>query len=139
MSHQLRHFVPPKCPNRPKYHGFRGIQKIVSIISIISTVTACRLPLTAAAALPIMKENPEQLRTRVRGFTSYRQSNQERTKSEPLPREGREGACKISAGAAQNDRPNPSQRYKQNQTRDRLHRGYRLPAPRRTETRYSEP
>lgn len=39
------------------------------------------------------------------------------------------GACKISAGAAQNDRPNPSQRYKQNQTRDRPHRGYRLPAP----------
>ena len=49
------------------------------------------------------------------------------------------GACKISAGAAQNDRPNPSQRYKQNQTRDRPHRGYRLPAPRRSETRYSEP
>lgn len=41
----------------------------------------------------------------------------ERTRS----REG--GACKISAGAAQNDHPNPSRTYKQNQTRDRPHRG----------------
>ena len=80
--------------------------------------------MTAAAYLPIMKENPPHTTTRERTSLLTGTINPERTTRTRANQRGR--ACKISAGAGNGDRPNHSQKKPQNQKRDKAREGEQL-------------